>query len=113
MPSLRHAHRPDTGGGLARPLDSGSPRCRPSWGRRARPDSSSGGAVSPPLLPAPFAFISQWLPSGATVTALRDAIYFPGYQHARPILVVAAWSATLFAAMVAASRRLGTSPGGG
>ena len=76
-------------------------------------NSSSGGAVSPPLLPAPFAFISQWLPSGATVTALRDAIYFPGYEHARPILVVAAWSATLFAAMVVASRRLGTSPGGG
>ena len=76
-------------------------------------NSSSGGAVSPPLLPAPFASISQWLPSGATITALRDAIYFPGYQHARPILVVAAWSATLFAAMLAASRRLGTSPGGG
>ena len=40
-------------------------------------NSSSGGAVSPPLLPAPFAFVSQWLPSGATVTALREAIYFP------------------------------------
>ena len=63
-------------------------------------NSSSGGAVSPPLLPAPFAFISQWLPSGATVTSLRDAIYFPGYQHARPLLVLAAWAATLFAAML-------------
>jgi hypothetical protein len=76
-------------------------------------NSSSGGAVSPPLLPAPFAFISQWLPSGATVTSLRDAIYFPGYQHARPILVLAAWAATLFAAMLAASHRRRTSPGGG
>jgi hypothetical protein len=75
-------------------------------------NSSSGGAVSPPLLPGPFAFISQWLPSGATVTALRDAIYFPGYQHARPILVLAAWTATFFAAMLIASHRRGTSPSG-
>jgi hypothetical protein len=76
-------------------------------------NSSSGGAVSPPLLPAPFAFISQWLPSGATVTSLRDAIYFPSFQHARPILVLAAWAATLFAAMLAASHRRRTSPGAG
>ena len=74
-------------------------------------NSSSGGAVSPPLLPAPFAFISQWLPSGATVTSLREAIYFNGFQHARPILVLAAWSAALFAALLAVSRRLGRSPG--
>jgi hypothetical protein len=76
-------------------------------------NSSSGGAVAPPLLPPPFAFVSQWLPSGATVTALRDAIYFPGYQHARPILVLAAWAATLFAAMLFASHRRGRSPGDG
>jgi hypothetical protein len=74
-------------------------------------NSSSGGAVSPPLLPAPFAFVSQWLPSGATVTSLRDAIYFPGYQHARPLLVLTAWAAALFAAMLIASRRRRTSPG--
>jgi hypothetical protein len=74
-------------------------------------NSSSGGAVSPPLLPAPFAFISQWLPSGATVTSLRDAIYFPGYEHARPILVLTAWAAALFAAMLLVSRRRRTSPG--
>jgi hypothetical protein len=74
-------------------------------------NSSSGGAVSPALQPAAFAFVSQWLPSGATVTSLRDAIYFPQYQHARPILVLAAWAAALFTAMVVASRRRGTSPG--
>jgi hypothetical protein len=67
-------------------------------------NSSSGGAVSPPLLPAPFAFISQWLPSGATVTALRDAIYFPGYQHLRPVVILAAWAAALFTAMLVAYR---------
>jgi hypothetical protein len=47
-------------------------------------NSASGGAVAPPLLPPPFAFVSQWLPSGATVTALREAVYFAAYQHARP-----------------------------
>jgi hypothetical protein len=74
-------------------------------------NSSSGGAVAPPLLPRPFAFVSQWLPSGATVTALRDAVYFPSYQHARPIAVLATWTIVLFAAMLVVSRRLGTSPG--
>ena len=46
-------------------------------------NSSSGGAVAPPLLPQPFDFLSQWLPSGATVTALREAVYFPDHR-ARP-----------------------------
>jgi hypothetical protein len=74
-------------------------------------NSSSGGAVSPPLLPGPFAFISQWLPSGATVTSLRDAVYFHGYQHARPVIVLAAWAAVLFAAMVLVAHRRMASPG--
>jgi hypothetical protein len=68
-------------------------------------NSSSGGAVAPPLLPRPFAFVSQWLPSGATVTALRNAVYFHAYQHAQPIAVLATWAAVLFAAMVVVSRR--------
>jgi hypothetical protein len=74
-------------------------------------NSSSGGAVAPPLLPLPFAFISQWLPSGATVTALRDAVYFPANQHARPIAVLATWAAALFVAMLLVSHRLRRSPG--
>jgi hypothetical protein len=74
-------------------------------------NSSSGGAVAPPLLPRPFAFVSQWLPSGATVTALREAVYFPTYQHARPIAVLATWTTVLFVAMLMVSHRLGTSPG--
>jgi hypothetical protein len=75
-------------------------------------NSSSGGAVSPPLLPGPFAFVSQWLPSGATVTALRDAVYFRGYQHLHPILVLAAWATVFFTTMLLVSRRRGVSPGG-
>jgi hypothetical protein len=68
-------------------------------------NTSSGGAVSPPLLPAPFAFISQWLPSGATVTSLRDAVYFGEYQHVRPIAVLAVWATGLFAAWLVVARR--------
>ena len=68
-------------------------------------NSSSGGAVSPPLLPRPFALISQWLPSGATITSLRDAVYFHSYQHAEPIAVLATWAALLFTAWVVVSRR--------
>jgi hypothetical protein len=68
-------------------------------------NTSSGGAVSPPLLPGPFAFISQWLPSGATVTALRDAVYFNDYQHLRPIAVLALWAAALFATWLVVARR--------
>ena len=74
-------------------------------------NSSSGGAVAPPLLPAPFAFVSQWLPSGATVTSLRNAVYFPTWQHVQPIAVLATWAAALFAAMILVSHRLGKSPG--
>lgn len=73
-------------------------------------NSSSGGAVAPPLLPAPFAFVSQWLPSGATVTALRNAVYFPTSQHLQPVAVLATWAVVLFAAMVVVSHRLGKSP---
>ncbi len=74
-------------------------------------NSSSGGAVAPPLLPRPFAFVSQWLPSGATVTALRDAVYFPADQHVRPIAVLATWATVLPTAMLLVSHRLRRSPG--
>jgi hypothetical protein len=68
-------------------------------------NASSGGAVAPPLLPQPFAFVSQWLPSGATVTSLRDAIYFRDYQHARPLVVLGLWAITLFVLWLALARR--------
>jgi hypothetical protein len=74
-------------------------------------NSSSGGAVAPPLLPRPLAFVSQWLPSGATVTALGEAIYFPGDQHAQPSLILATWAAALFVAMIVVSHWVHRSPG--
>jgi hypothetical protein len=74
-------------------------------------NSASGGAVAPPLLPRPLAFVSQWLPSGSTVTALREAVYFPGDQHTQAIVVLATWAAVLFTAMLVVSHRLARSPG--
>ena len=68
-------------------------------------NTSSGGAVSPPLLPQPFDFLSRWLPSGATVTALRDAIYFRDYQHVRPLAVLAGWATGLFIVWLVVSHR--------
>jgi hypothetical protein len=66
-------------------------------------NTSSGGAVSPPLLPRPFALVSEWLPSGAAVTSVRNAVYFHSYQHAQPIVVLATWAAVSFAAMLVVS----------
>lgn len=74
-------------------------------------NSSSGGAIAPPLLPPALAFASQWLPSGSTVTALRNAVYFPDNQHLHPIVVLAVWATGLFVAMIAVSRRRRISPG--
>jgi hypothetical protein len=68
-------------------------------------NASSGGAVAPALLPQPFAFLSEWLPSGATVGALRNAVYFRDYQLARPFVVLAVWAAGLFMAWVLLARR--------
>jgi hypothetical protein len=68
-------------------------------------NSASGGAVAPPLLPRPFAFVSQWLPSGATVTSLRNAVYFRDYQQAHPLAVLATWVVVLLAAMIARMQR--------
>lgn len=74
-------------------------------------NSSSGGAVAPPLLPDLFAFFSEWLPSGATVTALRNAVYFSDHQHLQPIAVLVTWTVILFVAMLVISWHRHTSPG--
>ncbi|WP_327699111.1 ABC transporter permease [Streptomyces sp. NBC_00459] len=65
----------------------------PTWGLLLLlGNPNSGGTVAWPLLPPFLAFIGRWLPPGASVSAQRDTIYFPGHQHAEPILVLAAWS---------------------
>jgi hypothetical protein len=47
----------------------------------------------------------------SAVTALRNVIYFPAYQHAQPIAVLATWTTAIFTAMLLVSHRLGRSPG--
>ncbi|MDQ1677524.1 MAG: hypothetical protein QOC93_2668 [Actinomycetota bacterium] len=74
-------------------------------------NASSGGAVAPPLLPHAYGTVSQWLPSGATVTALRDAIYFHSDQHVQPVAVLGVWAVTWLCTMLFVSHRRRTSPG--
>ena len=69
-------------------------------------NTSSGGAVSPPLLPPFYSFIGRWLPPGATVSALRNAVYFPDAQHAEPLVVLAAWSLAGLASLILADKLL-------
>ncbi|NAZ82699.1 DUF3533 domain-containing protein [Kineococcus sp. R8] len=74
-------------------------------------NTSSGGAVSPGLLPQPFAVLHEWLPSGATVSALRAAAYFPDTERWGPRLVLLVWALACLAALLLVCRRRGTSPG--
>jgi uncharacterized phage infection (PIP) family protein YhgE len=73
---------------------------------------SSGGAVAPPLLPAFYRFLAQFLPPGAAVDTIRNALYFRDAQHAGPIVVLAAWIVCLIAALLFATRLRGRTPGG-
>jgi hypothetical protein len=73
-------------------------------------NSSSGGAVAPPLLPPPLAIVSEWFPSGATVTAIRQAVYFHNGEHVLPFAVLAVWAATWFGLMLVVSGRRGRTP---
>jgi hypothetical protein len=73
--------------------------------------TSSGGAVAPPLLPGLLALLSQWLPSGATVAALRNTVYFHSAQQVRPLAVLAVWAIATLAGMLFLSHRRRASPG--
>lgn len=73
-------------------------------------NTSSGGAVSASLLPQPFAFLNHALPSGATVSALHSATYFPDHQRLLPYLVLSGWLIVTTTVLVVVSRRLGKSP---
>ena len=74
-------------------------------------NTSSGGAVSPALLPEPFASLNRWLPSGATVSALRAAAYFPQTERWQPRLVLLAWAVATVVALFVVCRVRRTSPG--
>lgn len=44
--------------------------------------------MSASLLPQPFAFFNHALPSGATVSAIHAATYFPHNQRPLPFIVL-------------------------
>jgi len=84
----------------------------PTWGLFvAIGNASSGGAVAPPLLPTFYGVIGRFLPPGATVETIRNAVYFTGAQHLEPVLVEAAWFAAALSALVVGSRLLERTPG--
>ncbi|MEI2732954.1 MAG: ABC transporter permease [Dermatophilaceae bacterium] len=51
----------------------------------------SGAGSAPELLPSGWGAVGQWLPAGATNTALRAVAFFDGHGAAQPLLVLAAW----------------------
>lgn len=73
-------------------------------------NTSSGGAVSASLLPQPFAFLNHALPSGATVSAIHAATYFPQNQRPLPFIVLGLWLVGSLTALIVFARRLGRSP---
>ncbi len=73
-------------------------------------NTSSGGAVSASLLPQPFAFLNHALPSGATVSAIHAATYFPDNQRSLPFVVLGVWLVACLAALIFFARKLGRSP---
>jgi hypothetical protein len=75
-------------------------------------NAASGGAVAPPLLPPVYAFVGRWLPSGATVEALRNVVYFPNAAHTEAYLVLAAWLLVAITALAFVTRVLGRRPTG-
>jgi hypothetical protein len=73
-------------------------------------NTSSGGAVSASLLPQPFAFLNHALPSGAAVSAIHAATYFPDHQRVLPFLTLLGWLIVTLVALVTSSRALHRSP---
>ncbi|MEP6952514.1 MAG: DUF3533 domain-containing protein [Solirubrobacteraceae bacterium] len=73
---------------------------------------SSGGPFAPELLPVFWRTIGGALPTGASVTAVRDVAYFPAASIGGALLVLLAWAvAGGLVALVAGSRP--TAPGEG
>lgn len=51
----------------------------------------SAAGSAPELLPAGWGALGQWLPAGATNTALRAVAFFDGHGAARPLAVLGGW----------------------
>ena len=86
----------------------------PTWGLFiAIGDAASGGAVALPLLPAFYRFVGRFLPNGATVETVRNAVYFRHSQKLEPIIVEAAWIVCSLLTVLLAAELRGQTPGGG
>jgi hypothetical protein len=86
----------------------------PTWGLFvAIGNAASGGAVAPPLLPGFYRFVGRFLPNGATVETIRNAVYFTDHQHLEPILVEAAWITGALVLLLIGAARRGRTPGTG
>ena len=53
---------------------------------------ASGGGTAPQMLPDPWRAVSQALPPGAAVTAVRDVVYFNGYGAAPALFTLGAYA---------------------
>lgn len=65
----------------------------------------SGAASAPELLPAGWGTVGQWLPAGATNTALRSVAFFDGYGAGRSLVVLACWVVLGLVLVAVAGRR--------
>jgi len=54
--------------------------------------SSSGGPVGYQFLPGPYNTLSQAIPGGAALTAIRNTVYFDGAGTVVPIVVLFSWA---------------------
>jgi hypothetical protein len=53
----------------------------------------SGATTAWQLMPAPWGYLAQYLPVGATNTGLRSVAFFDGAKATGPLAVLAAWAA--------------------
>lgn len=83
----------------------------PTWGFLVLiGNAASGGANAPPLLPAFYHFVGRFLPNGATVEIVRNAVYFGDHQHIEPMIVQVLWLACTSTALILSVRLLRRSP---
>ena len=54
--------------------------------------TSSGGGVGPQLQPGFYRAVSQLMPNGAAVTALRNEVYFGGAHSLAALVVLLSWA---------------------
>ncbi len=65
----------------------------------------SGMSSAPELLPTGIGLLGQWLPPGASGSALRSVAYFDGSAVGGPLLVLSLWAAAGLTAVALGGRR--------